>query len=254
MMSSYLRLSTVWSSGCVIYVLLMAISFLGYVLPYGQMSFWGATVITNLFSIISCLMEWVVGAFVVGTPTLERFMVFHFVLPFIVIALMAVHIMVLHYYGSSNPLGLVTFIHFYSCIIVRDLVGAQVVVFVMTIQIYFNFIVVSHPDNALERDPMRTPLHIVPEWYFLGYYAILKLIPDKGGGLLLMVGVVVGGFCLAELIYVIVTLRVVITGGQSLYRVVIGVMVCALMTWIGAQAPILALLRTGRALLLILFS
>jgi len=190
--------SELWYSGVVIFLLMMATAFMGYVLPWGQMSFWGATVITNLFSAVPLIGDHIVqllwGGFSVDNPTLNRFFSLHFVLPFVITGLVIGHLLLLHKDGSNNPLGFdsaVDRIPFLPYFYVKDLFG--LVIFAA----FFSFFVIyapnylGHPDNYIEADPMVTPPHIVPEWYFLPFYAILRTIPDKLGGVVLMVFAIV---------------------------------------------------------------
>jgi ubiquinol-cytochrome c reductase cytochrome b subunit len=179
----------VWNIGVLIYLILIGTAFLGYVLPWGQMSYWAATVITNLLSAIpvlgSILVEWVWGGFAVGNPTLTRFFALHYLLPFVVTALVILHIFYLHTYGSSNPLGVssntnkVSFHYYYS---VKDLYVYFVFMFVFiffTLKYGYSFI---DAENFIPANPLVTPTHIQPEWYFLFAYAILRSIPNKLGG------------------------------------------------------------------------
>nr|QWS05423.1 cytochrome b [Cultellus attenuatus] len=178
-----------WMIGVTMLVLTMGIGFLGYVLPWGQMSFWGATVITNLVSAVpylgGWLVEWIWGGFAVGDATLKRFFMLHFLLPFVLLVMVAVHIMYLHSTGSNNPLGLSSDsekIPFYPYYMLKDLVGifwlGGLILFVV---LFFPDIFLD-PVNFMPADPMRTPTHIQPEWYFLFAYAILRSIPNKLGG------------------------------------------------------------------------
>lgn len=178
-----------WMIGVTLLILTMAIAFLGYVLPWGQMSFWGATVITNLVSAIpylgGWLVEWVWGGFAVGDATLKRFFMLHFLLPFVLLVLVAVHIIYLHRTGSNNPLGLRRDrekIPFYPYYLLKDLVGIfWIVGFLLFVVIFFPDVFLD-PVNFVPADPIRTPTHIQPEWYFLFAYAILRRIPNKLGG------------------------------------------------------------------------
>nr|YP_010990144.1 cytochrome b [Polymesoda caroliniana]WOV69032.1 cytochrome b [Polymesoda caroliniana] len=178
-----------WLVGCNIFILLMAIAFTGYVLPWGQMSFWGATVITNLFSVIpyvgTMLVEWMWGGFSVGNSTLKRFFVFHFIFPFVLVLLVVVHIIYLHETGSSNPLGMnsdAEGVPFHSYYTLKDLVGILLMLWFLVLICLFYPDVFSDPVNFIPADPMSTPLHIQPEWYFLFAYSILRSIPNKSGG------------------------------------------------------------------------
>ena len=184
----------VWCLGVVILILMMATGFIGYVLPWGQMSFWAATVITNLFSAIpgigTPLVEFLWGGFAVDNATLNRFFSLHYLLPFVLLGLVLLHIAALHQEGSSNPLGLhgkdIDKIDFYPYFYVKDLFGFMVFTVFFSYFLFFDPNVLGHPDNYIAANPMVTPAHIVPEWYFLPYYAILRSIPDKLGGVIAM--------------------------------------------------------------------
>jgi ubiquinol-cytochrome c reductase cytochrome b subunit len=184
----------VWCLGVVILILMMATGVIGYVLPWGQMSFWAATVITNLFSAIpgigTPLVEFLWGGFAVDNATLNRFFSLHYLLPFVLLGLVLLHIAALHQEGSSNPLGLhgrdIDKIDFYPYFYVKDLFGFMVFTVFFSYFLFFDPNVLGHPDNYIAANPMVTPAHIVPEWYFLPYYAILRSIPDKLGGVIAM--------------------------------------------------------------------
>jgi ubiquinol-cytochrome c reductase cytochrome b subunit len=183
----------VWVAGVVILILMMATAFMGYVLPWGQMSFWAATVITNLFSAFPIVGEpivaWLWGGFSVDNATLNRFFSFHYLLPFLIVGAVLAHLAVLHQNGSNNPLGVnsgIDKIPFYPYFIIKDLFS-WVVAFIF----YFGFVFfapnyLGHTDNYIEANAMVTPAHIVPEWYFLPFYAILRSIPHKLGGVIAM--------------------------------------------------------------------
>jgi len=182
---------------------MMATAFLGYVLPWGQMSFWGATVITNLFSVIPFigvdLVQWLWGGFSVSNATLNKFFSLHFVLPFAIAAVVFLHLILLHKSGSSNPLGLSSYnqyINFYPYFYIKDLFALFVVLFFFIFVICYYPNMFGHPDNYIPANPMVTPAHIVPEWYFLPFYAILRPVPDKLGGVLAMGGSIVMFFFL----------------------------------------------------------
>jgi len=182
-----------WCSGVLMFILMMATAFMGYVLPWGQMSFWGATVITSLFTAIpfigNVIVDWLWGGFTVGNATLNRFFSLHFFLPFALAGLSIVHLALLHKDGSSNPLGVdshVDKISFYPYFFVKDLFAFFYFLFFFCVFIFYFPNALGHPDNYIPADPMQTPPHIVPEWYFLPYYAILRSIPDKLGGVLAM--------------------------------------------------------------------
>lgn len=185
--------SNLWYSGIIIFFLMMATAFMGYVLPWGQMSFWGATVITNLFSAIPGIGNHIVqllwGGFSVDNPTLNRFYSFHYVLPFAIAGVALLHLILLHQPGSNNPLGISSVydrIPFYPYFYVKDLFGFIVFILIFSFFVIYAPNYMGHPDNYIEANPLVTPAHIVPEWYFLPFYAILRAVPDKLGGVVLM--------------------------------------------------------------------
>nr|YP_002265639.1 cytochrome b [Chilomycterus reticulatus]WMI34948.1 cytochrome b [Chilomycterus reticulatus]BAG72072.1 cytochrome b [Chilomycterus reticulatus]BDD17451.1 cytochrome b [Chilomycterus reticulatus] len=187
---SYLYKET-WNIGVILLLLVMATAFVGYVLPWGQMSFWGATVITNLLSAIpyvgNSLVQWIWGGFSVDHATLTRFFAFHFLLPFIVAAATFIHLIFLHETGSNNPLGLnsdTDKISFHPYFSYKDLVGFAVLLTALTALALFSPNLLGDPDNFTPANPLVTPAHIKPEWYFLFAYAILRSIPNKLGGVL----------------------------------------------------------------------
>nr|ANP26560.1 cytochrome b [Mnais costalis] len=183
-----------WSVGVIILFLVMGTAFMGYVLPWGQMSFWGATVITNLLSAVpylgTVLVQWVWGGFAVDNATLTRFFTFHFVLPFIVVAATMVHLLFLHQTGSNNPTGINSDsdkVPFHPYFTWKDLVGFIILVMVLTVMSLISPYMLGDPDNFIPANPLVTPVHIQPEWYFLFAYAILRSIPNKLGGVLSLV-------------------------------------------------------------------
>nr|YP_009927485.1 cytochrome b [Pseudodendrothrips mori]QFO91087.1 cytochrome b [Pseudodendrothrips mori] len=187
---SFLLIET-WTIGVIIFLLTMASAFMGYVLPWGQMSFWGATVITNLLSAIpylgQMLVYWIWGGFSVDNATLNRFFVFHFLTPFIVLLMVIFHLFFLHLKGSNNPLGVSskTFkISFHPFFSLKDLMGFLMFFFILIMLISFFPYNLGDPDNFSIANPMVTPIHIKPEWYFLFAYAILRSIPNKLGGVI----------------------------------------------------------------------
>nr|BAB21413.1 cytochrome b [Xenisthmus sp. TG-2010] len=187
---SYLYLET-WNIGVVLLLLVMATAFVGYVLPWGQMSFWGATVITNLLSAIpyagQTLVQWIWGGFSVDNATLTRFFAFHFLLPFIVLAVTILHLLFLHETGSNNPMGLnsdADKIPFHPYFSYKDLLGFAAMLLGLTTLALFTPNYLGDPDNFTPANPLVTPPHIKPEWYFLFAYAILRSIPNKLGGVL----------------------------------------------------------------------
>lgn len=186
-----------WSTGVVIYLLMMATAFIGYVLPWGQMSLWGATVITNLFSAIPIVGKTIVyflwGGFSVDNATLNRFFSLHYLLPFLIAAVAGLHVTILHIHGSNNPLGIRSsqdYTQFHSYFTVKDVFSVIVFILFMSIFVFFYPNLLGHTDNYIPANPMVTPPHIVPEWYYLPFYAILRSIPDKLGGVLAMFGAI----------------------------------------------------------------
>jgi len=187
---SYIIAET-WNVGVILIVLTIATAFIGYVLPWGQIRFWGATVITNLFSAIpyigKSIVEWIWGGFAVDNPTLNRFFAFHFTLPFIIIAITIFHIIFLHQRGSNNPIGLnsdsdrVSFHIYYS---IKDTLGFLISLTILFLLVIFTPNIFTDPENYLVANPLVTPIHIKPEWYFLWVYAILRSIPNKLGGVI----------------------------------------------------------------------
>ena len=187
-----------WCSGVLIFLLMMATAFMRYVLPWGQMSFWGATVITNLFSAIPfvgpSIVEWLWGGFSVDNATLNRFFSLHYLMPFAIAGLVIAHIALLHRDGSNNPVGIdssVDKIPFYPYFYFKDLFSVLVFITFFSVFVFYYPNSLGHPDNYIPANPMVTPAHIVPEWYFLPFYAILRSIPDKLGGVLAMFGAIV---------------------------------------------------------------
>ncbi|KAF4646299.1 cytochrome b/b6/petB subfamily protein [Toxoplasma gondii] len=164
----YSYLTTAWMSGLVLYLLTIATAFLGYVLPWGQMSFWGATVITNLLSPIPYLVPWLLGGYYVSDVTLKRFFVLHFILPFIGCIIIVLHIFYLHLNGSSNPAGIDTALKvaFYPHMLMTDAKCLSYLIGLIFLQAAFGLMELSHPDNSIPVNRFVTPLHIVPEWYF----------------------------------------------------------------------------------------
>jgi ubiquinol-cytochrome c reductase cytochrome b/c1 subunit len=188
-----------WILGVVIFLLMMATAFMGYVLPWGQMSFWGATVITNLFSAIPVVGEsivtWLWGGFAVDNPTLNRFYALHYLLPFIIVAVVALHVVALHVHGSNNPLGIdpkgpqdtVPFHPYYT---MKDGFGVVLFLIVYSVFVFFMPNALGEAVNYVPANPLVTPNEIVPEWYLLPFYAILRAIPDKLGGVIAMFGAI----------------------------------------------------------------
>jgi quinol-cytochrome oxidoreductase complex cytochrome b subunit len=184
-----------WMLGVIILILMMATAFMGYVLPWGQMSFWGATVITNLFSAIPFVGEkivtWLWGGFSVDNPTLNRFYSLHYLLPFLIVGVVVLHLVALHRFGSNNPLGIDTkgpqdTLPFHPYYTAKDMFGLGVFLIIYAMIVFFAPNLFGEPDNYIPANPLATPPHIVPEWYFLPFYAILRAVPNKLGGVVLM--------------------------------------------------------------------
>ena len=197
-----------WFFGLIIFLMMMATAFMGYVLPWGQMSFWGATVITSLFSAIPWIGEgivnWLWGGFSVANPTLNRFYALHYLMPFMIVGLVMLHIGALHMFGSNNPTGVevksrkdtVSFHPYYTY---KDLLGFCVFGLIFFFFVFYEPNYLGHPDNYKPADPMVTPAHIVPEWYFLPFYAILRSVPNKLIGVIAMFGSIIALFFLPYL-------------------------------------------------------
>jgi ubiquinol-cytochrome c reductase cytochrome b subunit len=186
-----------WMIGVVILLLMMATAFMGYVLPWGQMSYWGATVITNLFSAIPVVGQSIVtllwGGFSVDNPTLNRFFSLHYLLPFVITGVVFLHVVALHITGSNNPLGIDVkseqdTLPFHPYYTIKDSFGMCIYLLVFAVLVFFAPNYLGHADNYIPANPLVTPPHIVPEWYFLPFYAILRSVPSKLGGVILMFG------------------------------------------------------------------
>ena len=184
-----------WMLGVVILLVMMATAFMGYVLPWGQMSLWAATVITNLFSAIpgigEAIVTWLWGGFSVDNPTLNRFFSFHYLLPFVLLGVVILHIIALHIHGSNNPDGIELTgpqdsVPFHPYFTAKDSVGTGVFLIILAVLVFYAPNYLNHPDNTIPANPLQTPAHIVPEWYFLPFYAILRAIPDKLMGVIAM--------------------------------------------------------------------
>ena len=231
-----------WMLGVVILILMMATAFMGYVLPWGQMSFWGATVITNLFSAIPLVGESIVtllwGGFSVDNPTLNRFYALHYLLPFVIVGVVVLHIVALHRFGSNNPLGIdvrgnqdtLSFHPYYT---VKDAFGLGVFLVLLSAVVFFLPNSMGHPDNYIPANPMVTPAHIVPEWYFLPFYAILRAVPDKLLGVLAM-------FAAIGVLFILPWLdRSPVRSAtfRPIYKIMFLVFLvdCVALTWLGAK-------------------
>uniref|UniRef100_UPI003001B6F6 cytochrome b n=1 Tax=Theopompa maculosa TaxID=2909580 RepID=UPI003001B6F6 len=246
-----------WMIGVVILFLVMATAFMGYVLPWGQMSFWGATVITNLLSAIPYLgvelVQWVWGGFAVDNATLNRFFAFHFVLPFIVAATVMIHLLFLHQTGSNNPLGLnsnIDKIPFHPYFSFKDIVGFMVLFTFLVILSLKEPYILGDPDNFTPANPLVTPVHIQPEWYFLFAYAILRSIPNKLGGVVALVMSI-------AILFFLPFMQTKLRGlqfyplSQSLYWCLVSMVI--LLTWIGARPVEEPYIITGQILTTLYF-
>nr|YP_009229037.1 cytochrome b [Opisthoplatia orientalis]ALS20327.1 cytochrome b [Opisthoplatia orientalis] len=254
--SSYKFIYT-WSVGVLILFLTMATAFMGYVLPWGQMSFWGATVITNLLSAIPYigieLVQWVWGGFAVDNATLNRFFTFHFILPFIIIAMVMIHLLFLHQTGSSNPMGLnsnIDKIPFHPYFSIKDTFGFIILIMLLITLTLKEPYILGDPDNFTPANPLVTPVHIQPEWYFLFAYAILRSIPNKLGGVIAL--------AMSIAILFIMPLYNSNFRGMQFYpmnQILFWIMVntVILLTWIGARPVEDPYIITGQLLTILYF-
>ncbi|MFQ5775481.1 MAG: cytochrome bc complex cytochrome b subunit [Kiloniellaceae bacterium] len=249
-----------WILGVVILILMMMTAFMGYVLPWGQMSFWAATVITNLFSAIPLVGEgivtWLWGGFSVDNPTLNRFYALHYLLPFVLVGVVVIHIWALHVFGSNNPLGIDTkgpqdTIPFHPYYTVKDLYGMGVYLVAFAAVVFFAPNMLGEPDNYIPANPLSTPPHIVPEWYFLPYYAILRsitfdiwFVPAKLIGVILMFGSILLLFILPWLD------RSPVRSARfrPIYKQFFWVLVidCIALGWVGANPPVPPYIYVGQ--------
>ncbi|WP_300577924.1 cytochrome b/b6 [Phenylobacterium sp.] len=233
-----------WILGCIIYLLMMATAFMGYVLPWGQMSFHGAVVITNLFGALPIVGEaittWLWGGFAVDNATLNRFFSLHFLLPFMIAGVVGLHIWALHVPGNNNPTGVnvkskADTVPFHPYYTVKD--GFAIVLFLILFAsfLFYNPNALGHADNYIPANPLVTPAHIVPEWYFLPFYAILRAVPDKLGGVILMFGAIAVLFVLPWLdTSKVRSMRYRPTG--KLYFLIF-VLACLVLGYCGGQLP-----------------
>nr|YP_009455666.1 cytochrome b [Saturnia haraldi]AUG90770.1 cytochrome b [Saturnia haraldi] len=252
------NLKYTWFVGVIILFMLMATAFMGYVLPWGQMSFWGATVITNLLSAIpylgTMLVNWIWGGFAVDNATLTRFYTFHFLLPFIILMLTMIHLLFLHQTGSNNPLGLnsnMDKIPFHPYFTYKDLIGFIILIMLLTLLTLINPYLLGDPDNFIPANPLVTPIHIQPGWYFLFAYAILRSIPNKLGGVIALV------MSILILIILPMTFFKKIQGIQfyPINQIMfwIFIMMVILLTWIGARPVEAPYIITGQLLTIFYF-
>nr|YP_003434076.1 cytochrome b [Traulia szetschuanensis]ACF71065.1 cytochrome b [Traulia szetschuanensis] len=254
---SYMYMYT-WMIGMLILFLVMATAFMGYVLPWGQMSFWGATVITNLLSAIpylgTDLVQWVWGGFAVDNATLNRFFTFHFVLPFIIAAMAAIHLFFLHQMGSNNPLGLnsnIEKIPFHPYFTFKDLITIAMTSSMLIMLCLIDPYLLGDPDNFVPANPLVTPVYIQPEWYFLFAYAILRSIPNKLGGVIAL-------FLSISILMILPFYNKTPFRGIQFYPInqvlfwIMVVIVC-LLTWIGKRPVEEPYIMTGQILTIIYF-
>merc|ERR1712129_671545 len=247
---SYFYNPNTWFSGIIIFLFLMAIAFMGYVLPFGQMSFWGATVITNLLSPFPSLVEWICGGYCVHCPTLKRFFLFHFIFPFLLCGFLFLHLFYLHFLSSNNPLRNSTNnkIPFFPFIFLKDFFGLILILCLYFLQTHFGVSSFSHPDNALEACGLLTPLHIVPEWYFLCQYAMLKAVPNKNAGFIILLTSILALFFFGEIRNLTTFTRLMdYNNGFSLSPFFLSF---HSFLWIGSQFPQEKFLSYGRILTL----
>nr|AII02428.1 cytochrome b [Drepana arcuata] len=253
------NLKLTWMIGVIILFLLMATAFMGYVLPWGQMSFWGATVITNLLSAIpylgNTLVNWIWGGFAIDNATLTRFYTFHFLLPFIIFMMVMIHLLFLHQTGSNNPLGInsnLEKIPFHPFFIFKDLIGFIILMFILTMLTLTNPYMLGDPDNFTPANPLVTPIHIQPEWYFLFAYAILRSIPNKLGGVIALISSIL------ILIILPLTFNKKMQGIQfyPINQIMFWslIIIIILLTWIGARPVENPYIITGQILTIMYFS
>nr|YP_009164778.1 cytochrome b [Nevromus exterior]AKA94256.1 cytochrome b [Nevromus exterior] len=253
---SYKFLHT-WMIGVLLLFVVMGTAFMGYVLPWGQMSFWGATVITNLLSAIpylgTMLVQWVWGGFAVDNATLTRFFTFHFILPFIVLALTMIHLLFLHQTGSNNPLGINSNydkIPFHPYFSFKDLIGFLILIMFLTLLTLMNPYLLGDPDNFTPANPLVTPVHIQPEWYFLFAYAILRSIPNKLGGVIALVMSI-------AILFFMPLIKSNFKGtqyypiNQIMFWILVNILI--LLTWIGARPVEDPYIITGQILTIMYF-
>uniref|UniRef100_A0AAU7YTA4 Cytochrome b n=1 Tax=Rhopalus latus TaxID=238591 RepID=A0AAU7YTA4_9HEMI len=256
--SSY-KLIMTWSVGVILLFMIMGTAFLGYVLPWGQMSLWGATVITNLLSAIpylgNDLVKWLWGGFSVDNATLTRFFTLHFMLPFIITAMVMIHLLFLHQTGSNNPLGLNSNydkIPFHPYFSTKDLMGMMFIMTMFITLILLEPYLLGDPENFIPANPLVTPVHIQPEWYFLFAYAILRSIPNKLGGVVAMASSIL----IIAILPMTNKMKFQTMSFYPMNKLLFWTLVSSmiLLTWIGARPAEEPFIFTGQMLTLIYFS
>ena len=249
----------VWIIGIIILLLMILTAFLGYVLPWGQMSFWAATVITNLASAVPLIGDeivvWLWGGFSVGNPTLNRFFSLHYILPIVILLLVVLHVLFLHFTLSSNPIGILSDIDttkFGSYFIIKDVYGIYLVLFICSFFLFFYPNVLSHSDNYIPANALVTPNHIVPEWYFLPFYAILRSVPNKLLGVILLLASIL----LLVLIPFIISYEIRNTNLKTILRFIYYyfLVVCIILGWIGSKDIIEPFYEIGQISTIFYFS
>lgn len=246
-----------WIVGTLLLFLVIGTAFIGYVLPWGQISFWGATVITNLISAIPYLgtdiVQWIWGGFAVDKATLTRFFTFHFILPFILAAITIIHLLFLHQTGSNNPLGInrnIDKIPFHPYFSFKDLVGFIIILIILSYLTLINPYLLGDPDNFIPANPLVTPPHIQPEWYFLFAYAILRSIPNKLGGVIALIISI-------AILFILPFTPTKFQGNQFYFYNKINfwnlLIIVLLLTWIGARPVEIPYIITGQILTIIYF-
>lgn len=255
--NSFIYIQT-WIVGVLLLFLTIGTAFIGYVLPWGQISFWGATVITNLLSAVPYLgvdlVQWVWGGFAVDNATLTRFFSFHFLLPFIVAAFTIIHLLFLHQTGSNNPIGLnsnIDKIPFHPYFTFKDIVGFIIIIILLIILTLINPYLLGDPDNFIPANPLVTPVHIQPEWYFLFAYAILRSIPNKLGGVIALILSI-------AILFILPFYHLNKFQGNQFYplnKILYWIIVITiiLLTWIGARPVEIPYILTGQILTVVYF-
>jgi quinol-cytochrome oxidoreductase complex cytochrome b subunit len=231
-----------WVVGVILLLLMIITAFLGYVLPWGQMSFWGATVITNLVSAVpkigNFIVTWLWGGPSINQATLNRFYSFHYLLPFIIFALVVVHILLLHEFGSNSAIGFglgvpLDFQTFYPFFLIKDLYGVLLFFMFFSVFVFFMPNALGHPDNYILANPLVTPTHIVPEWYFLPFYAILRAVPDKLGGVIAMLAAILVLIALPYILFPEVRSMAFRPFSKFFFWYL--VLICLLLGWMGGK-------------------